>query len=99
MWANAQRDGRPVEYRWSIQNYLYKLFGKRQLPAEMGDRARAKWAEKRWDAVTLSVAGAGSPSNTMPPGPRTISVPSGMATIHERYRQDRQTGQDNGPIA
>jgi len=22
-----------------------------------------------------------------------------LATIHQRFRQDRQTGQDNGPIA
>jgi len=49
-------------------------------------------------AVPLSVGGAGSPSNTMWPGPRPTSIPSfilipltGLATIHERHRQDRQT--------
>jgi len=45
--------------------------------------------------------GSGSPSNTMWPGPRPTSVlspnPSNrLATIHQRYRQTRQT--DNGPI-
>ena len=53
------------------------------------------------------VEGAGSPSNTMWPGPRLTCMPSfinHLATIHQRYRQtDRQTGQtdstDNGLIA
>jgi len=40
--------------------------------AEMGDRAKAKWAEKWGAADPLSVGGAGSPSNTMSPGPRPI---------------------------
>jgi len=38
----------------------------------MGDRGQT-WAEKRGaDAVPLSRGGAGSPSNTMWPGPRSI---------------------------
>ena len=36
------------------------------------------WAEKRGAAVPLSRGGAGSPSNTMWPGPRYTSVPSGV---------------------
>ena len=46
--------------------------------------------------------GAGSQSNTMSPGPRPTSAASGidpsgrLATMHQRYRQDRQ---DNGPVA
>jgi len=51
---------------------------KRSAIARMGDRARAKWAEK-WGgaAVSLSVEGrAGSPSNTVSPGTRPTSVPT-----------------------
>jgi len=49
--------------------------------------------------------GAGSPSNTMPPGPLHAKFhfdPSNhLVTIHQHHRQtDRQTDrQDNGPIA
>jgi len=46
-------------------------------------------------AVPFFVGAAGSPSNTMSPGPRPTSVPSGildlfshLATIHQYYRQD-----------
>jgi len=42
--------------------------------AEMGDRARSKWAEKWRAAVPLSVGGARSPSNTMWPGPRPTYI-------------------------
>ena len=38
--------------------------------------------------------GAGSPSNTMWPGLRPTCMPiNRLATIHQRHRQDRQTGQ------
>jgi len=47
----------------------------------------------------------GSPSNTMPPGPRPMHLTkwhldpsSRLATIHQRLRQDRQ-GRQIGPIA
>ena len=63
----------------------------------MGKRARAKWAEK-WEgtAVPLSVGGAGSPSNKMPPGPQPTSVPSGILvhpTVWPQHTNvtDRQT--------
>ena len=57
--------------------------------AEMGDRARAKWAGK-WQgaAVPLSGVEAGSPSNTISPGPRPTSVPSGIlihSTVWPQY--------------
>ena len=46
-------------------------------------------------AVPLTVGGgAGSTSNTMSPGPRPTSVPSGTLmhpTIHQRYRQTDRT--------
>jgi len=45
--------------------------------AEMGDRARAKWAEK-WGCYAPFCGRAGSPSNTMSPGPRPTSVSSGI---------------------
>ena len=51
-------------------------------------------------------AEAGSPSNTISPGPRLylhtkwhFDPSNRLATIHQRYRQDRKTGQDNGPVA
>ena len=37
--------------------------------AEMGNRARAKWTEKLEGYCAAFHWGAGSPSNTMPPGP------------------------------
>ena len=44
----------------------------------MGERlATIDKAEKRGAAVPLS-GGAGSPSNTMWPGPRSTSIPSGI---------------------
>jgi len=52
-----------------------------------------------------AAGGAGSRSNTMSTGPRPTSVPpwhpdpsSRLATIHQRYRQDRQTGQRSDSI-
>ena len=54
-----------------------ELCSKCSAAAEMGGRARAKWAEKWVGAAVLpSVEGAGSPSNTTSPGPRPISVAS-----------------------
>jgi len=66
-------------------------------------------------AVPLSVWRAGSPSNTMWPGPRPTSLPSGILihpTVWPQYtnyvtdrqkgetdRTDRQHIQDNGPAA
>ena len=62
------------------------------------------WAKNWGDCAPLG-RGAGSPSNTMWPGPRPTCIPSfhldpsnRLATIHERHRQDRQTGQVNGSI-
>jgi len=73
----------------------------------MGDRARAKWAEKWGYAVPISVGGAETPSNTVWPGTRPTSVPSGILihpSVWPQYttdiqtdRADRQT--DNGLIA
>jgi len=52
-------------------------------------------------AVPLSVGGAGSPSNTMLPGPRPTSVPGGILIHPTVWPQcTNVTGrQDNGPIA
>ena len=69
--------------------------------AEMGDRAREKWS-KNWGLMCpfRGGGGAGSPSNTMPSGPRPTSVALGLsdldpsnrlATIHQRYRQTDRT--------
>jgi len=63
-----------------------RILNKSSAVAEMGDRARAKWAEKWGTAVLVFIVEAGSPSNTMSPGPRPTSVPSGIPT-------------DSGPIA
>jgi len=48
--------------------------------AEMGDRGHNKHGPKEGAAVPLSQGGAGSPSNTMRPGLRSTSVPSGIFT-------------------
>jgi len=57
--------------------------------------ATTTWGQK-WEGA--AVGGAGSPSNTVSPGPRPTSVPSGMLihpTIWPQYTNvtDRQTGQ------
>jgi len=74
--------------------------------AEMSHRARAK-CTKKWGCCAPFRVGAGSPSNTMSPGPmpylRTkwhLDPSNRLATIHQRYRHaNRQDSQDNGPIA
>jgi len=53
---------------------------------------------KKFVKFEFSIYEAGSPSNTMSPGPRPISVPSGILihpTVWPRYINvtDRQTGQ------
>ena len=53
--------------------------------------------------VPLSVGGAGSPSNTMPPGPRLTSILSGILIHPTSWPQytnftDRQTGQWSSSI-
>ena len=74
----------------------------------MGDRlATTDIGQKLGAAVPfLWGGGAGSPSNTMWPGPRALlhtkwhpNLPNCLATIHQRHRQktDRQT--DNDPRA
>jgi len=60
--------------------------------AQMGDRARAKWAEKWRTAVPLSVVGELGPHLTQCRLGRTKwhLIPSnGLATVHQRYRQAR----------
>jgi len=127
------------------------LYNKSSVVAQMGDRARAKWAENccagcapfhgggsyvlnvAWAEVYLRTkwhldpssrlatidmgrkvgccctpfrGAARSPSNTMSPGPRPTSAPSGIL-IHstvcpqytdKTYIQDRQTGQRSNSI-
>ena len=46
---------------------LYIIISNSPKVAEMGDRTRAKWAEKWGTVVPLSVGATGSPSNTMSP--------------------------------
>ena len=71
--------------------------------AEMGDRARAKWAEK-WEGgfCVPFRGGAGSPSNTMWPGPRPTSVPNGIlihSTVFDHNTPTVQTDRtDSGLI-
>ena len=93
---------------------LAALNNKSSALAEMGDRARAKWAEKLGGGCCAPFSGeggAGSPSNIMPLWTRPISVPSGILihpTVWPQYtnvtdrQTDRQNGQDrqdNGPVA
>ena len=84
--------------------YLYAKFNnKSSAVAEMDDRfTTIHMGRKVGAAVPLSVTVAGSPSNTMSPGPRPTSTPSGILihpTVLPQYTNvtDRQTGQtDNG---
>jgi len=78
-------------------NKVLKNQNKSSAVAEMGDRVPEQWAEK-WEGggVPVSVAGAGSPSNTMSPEPRNTSLPSGILIHPTVWPQctnvtDRQT--------
>jgi len=76
--------------------------------AEMGDRLATIDMGRKVGVLCPLLRGAGSPSNTTWPGPRSTPVPSGIlihpavwldgsTPIHQRHRQtDRQ---DNGPVA
>jgi len=79
----------------TVQNRNYKS----SAVAEMGDRARARWAEK-WGGCCAPFRGgpeAGSPSNTMWPGPRPTPIPSGILIYptvwpgHQRYDRTNRT--------
>jgi len=79
------------------------MFKQELTVAEMGDGARAKWAENK-GLLRAPFRGweAGSPSKTMSPGPRPTSVPSGIlihATVWPKYTNvtDRQTGHTTVP--
>jgi len=74
----------------------------------MGDRLATTDMGRKLGAVPLWGRRAGFPSNTMWPGPRPTSVPSGIlihAAVWPQYtnvqaqRQDRTERQDNDPIA
>jgi len=72
--------------------------------AEMGNHlATIDISQKVGAAVPLSMGGAGSPSNTMSPGPPTsvhLDPSNLLVTIYQRYRQTGQTDrQDNSPVA
>ena len=59
-------------------------------------------SQKVGAAVPLSMGGAGSPSNTMSPGPPTsvhLDPSNLLVTIYQRYRQTGQTDRqdDNRP--
>ena len=74
--------------------------------AEMGDSLATIGMGQKLGGVSV-FGGAGSPSNTMWPGPRQakfhIDPSNRLATIHQRHRQDRQDRTDretdNGAIA
>ena len=74
--------------------------------AEMGDRLVTIGLRRKVGgaAVPLSTGGAGSPSNTMSPGPRSTSVPSDILihpTVWPQYTNitNRTDRIDNGPVA
>ena len=87
----------------AVKAYDRRIGNKSSAVIEMGDHARAKWAEKLWGLPCPFRGGAGSPCNTAPPGPRTISVPSCILirqTVWSQYTNvtDRQTGQRSRSI-
>jgi len=71
----------------------------------MGDRlATIDMGRKVGAAVPHSVGKVGSPSNTMSPGSRPTSIPSGILihpTVWPQYINvtDRRDRQENGPVA
>ena len=82
-------------------------YNKSSAVAEMGDHTTAKWAEKwEWGCCSPFREEVGSPSNTMPPGPRPTSVRSGILihpAVWPQYtnvtdRQTRQIGQRSRSI-
>jgi len=90
-----------------VQQENGHLFHNKNLAvAEMGDRLATIDIGRKVGgaAVPLSVGEARSPSNTMSPGPRPTSVPSGILihpTVWPQYtnvtdRQDRQRSRNIG---
>ena len=88
---------------------MSSLIDKSSAVAEMGNRsATVHMGRKVVGCCGPFRGGIGSPSNTMSPGPRLTSVPSGTLvhlTVWLQYinvtdsdRQDIQRGQDNGPV-
>ena len=66
--------------------------------SEMGDRlATRDMGKKCGAAVPLSVVGTASPSNTMWPGPRPTSVPSGI-WIHQAVWPQRTWAENWGRV-
>ena len=93
--------------RLSVSHALLLLYMNSAV-AEMGDRARAKWAEK-WGGGCCAPfrtwgEEAGSPSSTAWPGRRPTSIPSGILihlTVWPQYtnvtdRTDRQRSRSIG---
>ena len=81
-----------------FKNFFQKRNNKSSAVAEIGDHARRKWAEKWGAAVSLSVGGAGSPSNSVTWAEaylRTkwhLGLSNCLATTDQCYRHtDRQT--------
>jgi len=89
---------------WWLFTMLYKYY-KSSAVAEMGDRARAKWAEK-WDGVCCAHfrRKAGPASNTMSPAPTYTSIRSDILihpTVWPQYanvtrQTDRQRPDSTG---
>ena len=61
----------------------------------MGDGGHNRHGPKGGAAVPLSLAGAESPSDTMWPGPRFTSVPSGVF-IHPAFGHNRHGPKTRG---
>jgi len=58
--------------------YWYNYYCKTSAVAEMGDRGHNRHGPKRGGAAVALSRRAATPSNTMWPGPRSTSVPSGV---------------------
>ena len=97
-----------IYYKVPVVCGIIILTRAQQLLIEIGDRLATADMGQKWEgaAVPLFLGGgrAGSPSNTMSPGTRPISVPSGILihpTVWPQYTNvtDRQTGQTTAPLA
>ena len=80
-WGSSSPKGaQPPNFRPMsvVTERLDKSNNKSSAVAEMGDRDRNRHGPKRGGGCCSPFAGAGTPSSTMWPGPRSASIPNGV---------------------
>ena len=78
-YSHSQCPSLPRQSTFCPGIFLSKICcNKSSAVAEMGDRGHNRHGPKRWGAAVPLSRRAGTPSNTMWPGPMSTSVPSGV---------------------